>query len=119
MTDDEIVQSFENAQMQSKQIGILAQLNQCSKADIAKILYGRGKITKSQYGAHCKKPRKKASADPDGGFAPREAAESVIRDRINDIKAVVNDQDIPLIKELLMLEEFLKTISNFDSMHNL
>lgn len=42
MTKDEIISSWKNAISSKKQVGILADLNDCPKSEIVRILYGGG-----------------------------------------------------------------------------
>lgn len=59
MTTDEMVQSYLNAQDQTKQVQVLSELNACSKEDIVKVLQSsqrlKGKIVG---GGRCQEPVK-------------------------------------------------------------
>ena len=59
MTVEKIVTSYRQAKNQQTQIGVLADLNVCSKDDIIEVLAAQGVEVKKKAG----RPRKKA---PDG-----------------------------------------------------
>lgn len=72
MTEEAIVADYRQAKQKNKQIGILADLNQCKRSDIVEILQWYGEQLPRYY-----KPRSKPSepADPENSEFSAEAPE--------------------------------------------
>ena len=118
MKPSEILQSYENAQYKTKQIGILAELNACSKDEITEILKEMGaELPKRKYQKKeepAKEPEKKKWEDPELLPEPREIPQSiqlVLYERLDVLDAKIKEYTQGkenAEKEYMEIVEFLK-----------
>ena len=118
MKPSEILQSYENAQYKTKQIGILAELNACSKDEITEILKEMGaELPKRKYQKKeelAKEPEKKEWEDPELLPEPREIPQSiqlVLYERLDVLDAKIKEYTQGkenAEKEYMEIVEFLK-----------
>lgn len=118
MKPSEILQSYENAQYKTKQIGILAELNACSKDEITEILKEMGaELPKRKYKKKeepAKEPEKKEWEDPELFPEPREIPQSiqlVLYNRLDELDAKIKEYTEGkenAEKEYMEIVEFLK-----------
>ena len=118
MKPSEILQSYENAQYKTKQIGILAELNACSKDEITEILKEMGaELPKRKYQKKeelAKEPEKKEWEDPELLPEPREIPQSiqlVLYERLDVLDAKIKEYTQgkeSAEKEYMEIVEFLK-----------
>jgi len=118
MKPSEILQSYENAQYKTKQIGILAELNACSKEEITEILKEMGaELPKRKYQKKeelAKEPEKKEWEDPELLPEPREIPQSiqlVLYERLDVLDAKIKEYTQgkeSAEKEYMEIVEFLK-----------
>ncbi|SCY04113.1 hypothetical protein [Butyrivibrio sp. INlla14] len=116
MKPSEILQSYENAQYKTKQIGILAELNACSKEEITEILKEMGaELLKRKYQKkEEKEPEKKEWEEPELLPEPREIPQSiqlVLYERLDVLDAKIREYTQGkenAEKEYMEIVEFLK-----------
>lgn len=118
MKPSEILQSYENAQYKTKQIGILAELNACSKDEITEILKEMGaELPKRKYQKKeetAKEPKKKEWEEPELLPEPREIPQSiqlVLYNRLDELDAKIKEYTEGkenAEKEYMEIVEFLK-----------
>lgn len=120
MKPSEILQSYENAQYKTKQIGILAELNACSKDEITEILKEMGaELPKRKYQKKeepTKEPEKKEWEEPELKALPepREIPQSiqlVLYERLDVLDAKIREYTQGkenAEKEYMEIVEFLK-----------
>ena len=118
MKPSEILQSYENAQYKTKQIGILAELNACSKDEITEILKEMGaELPKRKYQKKEepeKEPEKKEWEDPELLPEPREIPQSiqlVLYNRLDELDAKIREYaqgKENAEREYMEIVEFLK-----------
>ena len=120
MKPSEILQSYENAQYKTKQIGILAELNACSKDEITEILKEMGaELPKRKYQKKeepAKEPEKKEWEEPKLKALPepREIPQSiqlVLYERLDVLDAKIREYTQgkeSAEKEYMEIVEFLK-----------
>lgn len=118
MKPSEILQSYENAQYKTKQIGILAELNACSKDEITEILKEMGaELPKRKYQKKEepeKEPEKKEWEEPELLPEPKEIPQSiqlVLYNRLDELDAKIREYTRGkenAEKEYMEIVEFLK-----------
>ena len=118
MKPSEILQSYENAQYKTKQIGILAELNACSKDEITEILKEMGaELPKRKYQKKeepAKEPEKKEWEEPELLPEPKEIPQSiqlVLYNRLDELDAKIKEYTEGkenAEKEYMEIVEFLK-----------
>ena len=118
MKPSEILQSYENAQYKTKQIGILAELNACSKDEITEILKEMGaELPKRKYQKKeepAKEPEKKEWEEPELLPEPKEIPQSiqlVLYNRLDVLDAKIKEYTQGkenAEKEYMEIVEFLK-----------
>lgn len=118
MKPSEILQSYENAQYKTKQIGILAELNACSKDEITEILKEMGaELPKRKYQKKeepAKEPKKKEWEEPELLPEPKEIPQSiqlVLYNRLDELDAKIREYTEGkenAEKEYMEIVEFLK-----------
>ena len=100
MTNEEIIRDYKQAAAPMKQIGILADLNQCSRQDIVKILREAGCELPKLYD---KKKVEKAVAEPE--LAVENPNSLDLREVMNDILEVSRENRKLKSIIIKMLEE--------------
>ena len=118
MKPSEILQSYENAQYKTKQIGILAELNACSKDEITEILKEMGaELPKRKYQKKeepAKEPERKEWEEPELLPEPKEIPQSiqlVLYNRLDELDAKIKEYTEGkenAEKEYMEIVEFLK-----------
>lgn len=98
MTDEEICRSFDESKNKKNQITVLADLNDCKKSQIARILYKHEKITEgtlnsyvNSHGRAKNTETERGTTTADGGvFQPvPDAVKGLINERINILESVI------------------------------
>lgn len=120
MKPSEILQSYENAQYKTKQIGILAELNACSKDEITEILKEMGaELPKRKYQKKEepeKEPEKKEWEEPELKALPEpkeipQSIQLVLYNRLDELDAKIREYTQGkenAEKEYMEIVEFLK-----------
>lgn len=104
MTEADICKNLRESKNQKKQIGILADINECKKCDIAKILYYDGEISEGLYNLYIPKNQRRATVSGtdksktenrksnDKQYQPvPETVEVLINDRIKILESVISN----------------------------